>query len=170
MGGRVFVAHGRAMTGKLKKEIKQKKPFTSIHQEVILTMMRTLDAVSAPGLEVLRGANLSQSQYNVLRILRGADKEGLPCGEIAERMISRDPDLTRLLDRLESRGLVSRARGTADRRVVCTNITAEGLRLLASIDDTLEETIRRTLAHVPKRRLLLLRELLDEVRGGSATG
>ena len=155
------------MTGKLKKEIQQKKPFASLQEEVILTMMRTLDTLTAPGIEVLRGANLSQSQYNVLRILRGAGKEGLPCGEIGGRMISRDPDLTRLLDRLESRGLVSRARGTADRRVVCASITKEGLSLLASIDDTLAEAVRRTLAHVPKHRLRLLRELLDEARGAS---
>ena len=153
------------MAGKLKKEIKQKKPFASLHEEVILTLMRTLDTVTAPGLEILRSVNLSQSQYNVLRILRGAGKEGLPCGEIGGRMVSRDPDLTRLLDRLESRGLVSRERGTADRRVVCATITGEGLGLLASIDDTLDEAIRGTLAHVPKHRLRLLRELLDEVRG-----
>ena len=155
------------MAGRLKKEIRQKKPFASLQEEVILTMARTLDRLTAPGLEVLKAANLSQSQYNVLRILRGAGKDGLPCGEIAGRMISRDPDLTRLLDRLESGGLVSRARGTADRRVVCASITAEGLRLLASIDDTLDETVRQTLAHVPKHRLRLLRELLDEVRGAS---
>ena len=157
------------MTGRLKKEIQQKKPFASLQEEVILTMMRTLDRLTAPGVEVLRSADLSQSQYNVLRILRGAGDEGLPCGEIAGRMISRDPDLTRLLDRLESRGLVSRARGTTDRRVVRANITGDGLGLLASIDDTLADTIRRTLAHVPKHRLRLLRDLLDEVRGASAT-
>jgi DNA-binding MarR family transcriptional regulator len=157
------------MAGKLKKEIQQKKPFASLQEEVILTMMRTLDRLIAPGVEVLRAADLSQSQYNVLRILRGAGKEGLPCGEIAGRMISRDPDLTRLLDRLESRRLVSRARGTADRRVVCATITKEGLGLLASLDDSLDETVRRTLAHVPKHRLRLLRDLLDEVRGASAS-
>ena len=162
-------AQGDAVTGKLKKEIQQKKPFASLQEEVILTMMRTLDTLTAPGIEVLRTANLSQSQYNVLRILRGAGKEGLPSGEIGGRMISRDPDLTRLLDRLESRGLVSRARGTADRRVVTATITAEGLGVLASVGDMLDETIRQTLAHVPKQRLRLLRDLLDEVRGASAT-
>ena len=164
-GEHVSVTQGGAVTSRLKREIKQKKPFASLQEEVILTMMRTLDTLTAPGIEVLRGVNLSQSQYNVLRILRGAGKEGLPCGEIAGRMVSRDPDLTRLLDRLESRGLVSRARGTADRRVVSAAITAEGLGLLASIDGILDETVRRTLAHVPKHRLRLLRDLLDEVRG-----
>src|SRR5512139_957362 len=106
------------MSGKLRREIKQKRPFSSIQEEVILSMLRTADKIIVPLNEVLRRANLSSSQYNVLRILRGAGEEGLACGEISERMIRRDPDLTRLLDRLEGRGLVSRARDTRDRRVV----------------------------------------------------
>jgi DNA-binding MarR family transcriptional regulator len=119
--------------------------------------------------EVLRQANLSLSQYNVLRILRGAGPEGLPCGEISGRMVRRDPDLTRLLDRLESRGLVARSRGTSDRRVVRATITKDGLRLLGSLDDQIEATVRKTLSHMPRERLHTLCELLEEAREASGT-
>ena len=92
---------------------------------------------AAPLAAVLREVNLSFSQYNVLRVLRGAGDTGLPCGEISERMVRRDPDLTRLLDRLEARRLISRARGTADRRVVLASITDEGRQLLAELADSI---------------------------------
>src|SRR5687768_13858965 len=106
------------MTGRLKKEIKQTRPFNSSQEEVVLAMLRTADQLASPMNEVLRESDLSLSQYNVLRILRGSAGDGLACGEISERMVRRDPDLTRLLDRLETRGLVERSRGTKDRRVV----------------------------------------------------
>lgn len=152
------------MAGKLKQEIKQTKPFASVHEEVVLSMMRTADQLAGPMSELLREATLSLSQYNVLRILRGADADGLPCGEISERMVRRDPDLTRLLDRLETRGLVTRSRGTADRRVVRASISEEGMRLLASLDEKMDATVRATLAHMPKARLKALCELLEEAR------
>lgn len=152
------------MAGRLKREIKQRKPFSSVQEEVVLSIMRTADQVAVPMNDVLRGAGLSVSQYNVLRITRGAGGEGLPCGEISERMVRRDPDLTRLLDRLEASGLVTRTRDTRDRRIVRASITKEGAALLASLDDPVEESIRRSLAHVPVARLRLLLELLEEVR------
>lgn len=152
------------MAGKLKREIKQTRPFASLHEEVVLSMLRTADAIAVPMTDVLREAGLSLSQYNILRILRGAGADGLPCGEISERMVRRDPDLTRLLDRLEARGLVTRSRGTADRRVVLASVSAEGLRLLESLDETIEATVRQTLAHMPKARLNALCELLEEAR------
>lgn len=152
------------MTGKLEREIKQKRPFSSVHEEVILSMLRTADQLAAPLGELLREANLSVSGYNVLRILRGAEGEGLPCREIAERMIRRDPDLTRLLDRLESRGLVERARGTTDRRVVFTRIAPEGRTLLESLDEPIRSTLKKSLAHMPEDRLRALSDLLDEAR------
>lgn len=102
----------------------------------------------------------------MLRILRGAGNEGLPSGEIAERMIRRDPDLTRLLDRLESRRVVTRARDATDRRVVRAKITEAGLRLLDSLDDSIDQTVQRILAHVPKQRLRTLSKLLEEARAG----
>ena len=153
------------MTGRLKREIKQTRPFTT-HEEVVLAMLRTADLVAAPMNEVLRDHNLSLSQYNVLRILRGAAAEGLSCGEISERMVRRDPDLTRLLDRLEGRRLVARSRGTSDRRVVRAVITKEGLRLLDSLDESIKKAVKDALAHMPASRLNELSELLEEARGG----
>lgn len=152
------------MTGRLKREIKQSRPFSSLQEEVVLAMHRTADQLAVPMTEVLRQENLSLSQYNVLRILRGAGEEGLPCGEISERMIRRDPDLTRLLDRLETRGLVSRSRNTRDRRVVTATITHEGRTLLDQLDKTVDETVRKTLAHMSSERLNTLLELLEEAR------
>lgn len=149
---------------KLKQELKQKKPFPSVQEEAILAIVRTADQLVAPMNDVLRGANLSQSQYNILRILRGSAPEGLPCGEISERMVRRDPDLTRLLDKLEARGLVARERSTADRRVVLASITEDGLALLASLDKPVQASIRTLLAHVPEERLRTLVEILDDLR------
>src|ERR1700692_4648988 len=103
-----------------------------------LDMMRTMEALSHRFAQVLKTEDLSSNQYNVLRILRGAP-EGLPCGEIGNRMITRDPDITRLLDRLEKRGLISRSRETKDRRMVMTRIAAEGLKLLARLDEPVQE-------------------------------
>ena len=152
------------MAGKLKTEIKQRRPFSSVQEEVVLSLVRTADEVMAPLAAVLREANLSLSQYNILRVMRGAGEEGLPCGEISERMVRRDPDLTRLLDRMEARGLISRARGTVDRRVVLTSITDEGRRLLAELDEPIRRATKARLAHMRSDRLELLRELLDEAR------
>jgi DNA-binding MarR family transcriptional regulator len=153
------------MAGRLKREIKQKRPFSSVQEAVVLSIMRTADQVVVPMNDVLRAAGLSPSQYNVLRILRGAGDDGLPCGEITDRMVRRDPDLTRLLDRLETSDLVSRTRDTKDRRIIRASITGEGLTLLDSLDAPVEESIRRTLAHMPVARLRMLLQLLDEVRG-----
>lgn len=157
------------MTGKLRQEIKQKKPFSGIHEEAVLGILRTADVVVVPMNEVLRAANLSQSQYNILRILRGAGAEGLPCGEISNRMVRRDPDLTRLLDKLETRELVRRSRGTTDRRVVVAAITGKALELLAHLDDPIEASLKQALSGMPASRLRLLVELLEEARGAAET-
>jgi MarR family transcriptional regulator, organic hydroperoxide resistance regulator len=158
----------RVMSEALKREIRQNKPFRSIYEEVLLTVLRTADRLSAPLSEVLREAGLSSSQYNVLRILRGAGEDGLPSGEISQRMVQRDPDLTRLLDRLEARGLVSRARGTEDRRVVRAFITADGEKLLEELRGPVDESLRASMRHVPQKDLRALLELLDRVRQPSA--
>ncbi len=126
--------------------------------------MRVADLLQRPMNEVLRGANLTQSQYNVLRILRGAGEEGLPCGEICERMVRRDPDLTRLLDRLEARGVVSRVRGEKDRRVVRAFITDTGLQLLSELDCPVDESLRQALSGMTSARMRELLGLLEEVR------
>jgi DNA-binding MarR family transcriptional regulator len=111
----------------------------------------------------MKAEDLSSNQYNVLRILRGAP-EGLACGEIGNRMITRDPDITRLLDRLEKRGLISRCRETKDRRMVMTRITPEGLNLLARLDEPVQQAHRDQLGHLGKERMRALAELLRDSR------
>jgi DNA-binding MarR family transcriptional regulator len=117
------------------------------------------------GEEVLKASGLTATQYNVLRILRGAGTAGLSCGDVAGRMITRDPDLTRLLDRLEGRGLVTRARDGEDRRVVVTRITREGLSLLAELDEPVQAQNRKAVGHLGEQKLRSLAQLLDEARG-----
>ncbi len=128
-------------------------------------MLRTTDALSRPLAALLKTEKVSTSQYNVLRILRGAPA-GLPCREIGERMISRDPDITRLLDRLERRSLVARCRDNPDRRTVLTRITPEGRQLLARLDAPLTGTHRRLLGHLGPQRLRSLTQLLAACRTG----
>jgi len=112
----------------------------------------------------LRAWDLTAAQYNVLRILRGAGETGATCSQISERMISRDPDITRLLDRLEARGLLTRERGKEDRRVVMTRISPEGLRLIGGIDEPLRELTRKRLGELDKSALASLIEQLEQVR------
>lgn len=112
---------------------------------------------------VLKAEDLSSTQYNVLRILRGTP-QGLPCGEIAGRMITRDPDVTRLLDRMEKRGLISRARDSRDRRMVLARISSEGLKLVNRLDEPVQQMHRKLLGHLGKERLRALAELLAAAR------
>src|ERR1022692_4874770 len=125
--------------GRLQAELKQKVPFGSREQEAYLSLLRTADALQTSVEAKLKTFGLTGTQYNALRILRGAEPEGLPCSEIGERMITRDPDITRLLNRLEKRGLVARARAKADRRVIYGKISALGLRLLREMDAPVEQ-------------------------------
>jgi len=137
-----------------------------LEERVYLDLLRTSETLSRGISEVLESENLSPTQYNVLRILRGAP-DGLACGEIGNRMITRDPDITRLLDRLEKRDLISRWRLTEDRRVVMARILTEGLRLLARLDGPIEETHRRQLGHLGRDRLETLAALLEACRRGA---
>jgi len=152
------------MVKRLKDELKQSRPFGSVEEEVLLGLARTADALERGLVQVFKGSSLTGTQYNVLRILRGAGASGLPCGEIADRMVTRDPDLTRLLDRLEKRHLVTRARDDADRRVVTTRITQSGLSLLDQLAEPLAEVQKRLLGHMAEERLRRLADLLDEAR------
>jgi DNA-binding MarR family transcriptional regulator len=129
-----------------------------------MNLQRTADALLRGVEELLKPAGLTPSQYNVLRILRGAGPEGLACGEIAGRMLTRDPDMTRLLDRMDKRGLVTRSRNSRDRRVVVTRITAAGLRLLASLDEPVVNLHKQQLQHLGRERLRQLSSLLEEAR------
>jgi len=150
----------------LQAELKQKVPFTSREQEAYLSLLRTADALQAQIEARLKEFGLTGTQYNALRILRGAGPEGLPCREIGERMITRDPDITRLLNRLEGRGFVERTRAKQDRRVIYGKITVAGLKLLREMDEPIEKYSRDMLRHVGQEKLKQLIELLELVRGG----
>ena len=128
-----------------------------------LDLLRTCDLLSRGPAQFLKSEDLSPNQYNVLRILRGAPA-GLPCGEIANRMITRDPDITRLLDRLEKRELISRCRETKDRRMVVARITPQGLKVLARLDEPIQEMHRKQLGHLGPARLNELQDLLVAAR------
>ena len=150
----------------LQAELKQKVPFTSREQEAYLSLMRTADALQTKVEAHLKEFGLTGTQYNALRILRGAGVEGLPCREIGERMIAHDPDITRLLNRLEDRGFVERTRAKDDRRVIYGKITAAGLKLLKEMDVPVEKYGREMLRHVSQEKLKQLIGLLEQVRGG----
>ena len=145
------------------KRSSEKTTVGSREESAFVELLRTSDLLSRRLAMVLKGADLSPTQYNVLRILRGAP-EGLACGEIAERMITRDPDVTRLLDRLEKRGLIARRRESMDRRMVLTRITPEGLRALAELDEPIQDLHREQLGHLGRNRLVALSELLQRAR------
>src|SRR5580704_690733 len=156
------------MSRGLQVELKQKIPFTSREQEAYLSLLRTTDALETQVEAQLKEFGLTGTQYNALRILRGAGPEGLPCRVIGARMITRDPDITRLLDRLEDRGFVQRSRAKHDRRVIYGRITAAGLKLLREMDVPLENFGREMLRHVGQEKLKQLIELLELVRAGKA--
>ena len=142
----------------------ERKPRAACPEEAaFLDLLRTTDMLTRRPAQVLKTEDLSATQYNVLRILRGAP-EGLTCGEVANRMITRDPDITRLLDRLEKRGLIARCRETKDRRMVLTRVTPEGLALLVRLDRPVREAHRRQLGHLGRERLRALSELLGFCR------
>lgn len=126
---------------------------------MFVELARTTDLLSRRPAQVLKQGALSPAQYNILRILRGAP-EGLLCGEIGERMITRDPDITRLLDRMEKRGLLERQREETDRRRVLVRIAPPGLALLSRLDGSMQQEHRDQLGHVaPKTLHALLRAL-----------
>lgn len=152
------------MTGRVQREIRQKKPFRRMEGEAFVNLLRTADALMQGVAATLKSAGLSPAQYNVLRILRGAGPDGLACREIGERMITRDPDITRLLDRLEERGLVTRSRDRADRRVITTRIADKGLRILKDLDRPIEELHVDQLGHLGEQRLRSLITLLEAAR------
>lgn len=132
-------------------------------ERAYLDVVRTADLLSRPVVQLLKEADLSPALYNILRILRGSP-QGLTCGEIGNRMITRDPDITRLLDRLEKRQLLERARSGRDRRVVLAQITSAGLDLLAQLDEPVRDLHHQLLGHLGEDRLKLLAELLADCR------
>src|ERR1051326_7902839 len=114
------------MAGKLQQEIQQRKPIRRLEGEASLNLVRTADLLSQRLTDILKPYSLSATQYNVLRILRGAGEDGVSCKDVGNRLVTRDPDITRLMDRLETRGLIYRDRDKEDRRVVIHKLTADG--------------------------------------------
>ena len=152
----------------IQAELQQSQPFRTLEDEAMVSLQRTADQLQRRLSDMLKPRGLSPTQYNALRILRGAGDGGRACSEIAERMINRDPDITRLVDRLERRGLVARSREGRDRRVIITRITAAGLDLLRGLDRPIEEFNRKLLGHLgeqPLRNLLTLLEAAREQAG-----
>ena len=152
------------MPSRLREELKQTKPFATLEQEAMLSIQRTDAVLGYSIIETLKPFGITPTQYNVLRILRGARPAGLCREDIRSRLIAEVPDVTRLLDRMEHAGLVGRERDTADRRLVTTRITAKGLRLLEELDEPLKKAHEGQLGHLNKAELRLLIALLAKAR------
>lgn len=143
------------------------RAFACPEEQAMLSVMRTAEVISQRGASLLKSFELNANQYNVLRILRGSRETGLTCGQIGERMISRDPDITRLLDRLELRGLIVRERSEEDRRVVVARITAAGLSLLQAMDPEILRYNKQLFESFGAEKLRQLIELLEEARAAA---
>ena len=152
------------MAGIVARALKQQSTFASREQEVLLGLRIAAARIMEPWEKFLKGtAELTPNQYNVLRILRGSHPTRLPCGDIADRMIARDPDITRLVDRLGRRGLVTRARSRQDRRVVEVGITEKGQQILRSLDQHVDRFPRAMLGHLGPKKLAQLGALLEHL-------
>jgi DNA-binding MarR family transcriptional regulator len=134
-----------------------------LEDHVFVSLLRAADGLGQEAEQLLKSNGLTGSQYNVLRILRGAEPDGLACSGIAGRMISHDPDMTRLLDRMEKRNLITRQRQRDDRRVVKTRVTSEGLEVLKRLDQPIHELHKRQFRHLSAPQLKALAGLLDKV-------
>jgi DNA-binding MarR family transcriptional regulator len=158
------------MPSSIAQQIKQRRAFGSPEQEAMLGIRMVAARMLAPWERFLKSeADLTTSQYNVLRILRGSHPKWLTAGEIGERTIAREPDITRLVDRLDARGLVKRARSEQDRRVVEVEITAKGLELLRELEPHSLRMPRALIGHVGARKLRQLSKVLAEVLDGMGT-
>jgi DNA-binding MarR family transcriptional regulator len=154
------------MSRGLREEIKQGRPFDSLEQEALLSVERTAAVLMHGFADSLKTYGITPTQYNVLRILRGAGAAGLCRNEIRARLVAQVPDVTRLLDRMEDAGLVERERDEVDRRLVTTRITRQGLQLLERLDAPVLEVHRSQLGHLSAAQLRSLIDLLAAVRAG----
>jgi DNA-binding MarR family transcriptional regulator len=152
------------MSSALKSEIKQQKSFSSLEQEALLSIERTAAVLGHAFADALKPHGITPTQYNVLRILRGAGKAGLCRNEVRDRLVSQVPDVTRLLDRLEDAGLIDRERSSTDRRQVATRITGAGLSRLRSLDAPVLAMHKEHLGHLSAKQLTTLTELLALAR------
>ena len=148
----------------LKVEIEQKSPFFSVEEEALLNLLRTSDSLQRAFQQKIRGWGLTSTQYNVLRILRGARPKGLPCAAIGDRMITAEPDITRLLVRLKGLKLIRQHRDRHDRRVVWTQITDAGLKLLRATDPVIQRAPVELLGHMKHAELADFIRLLELAR------
>ena len=155
------------MSANLQSEIKQKKPFPRVTAEALLSVLRTAAVLEHQVNETLKPYGITHTQYNVLRILRGAGDNGLCGREVGERMVSRVPDVSRLLDRMEDTGLIKRERDPGDRRHVTARITRKGLAMLDQATPELEAVERARAGEIPTSQLQQLIEVLSTVRGNS---
>lgn len=153
-------------TSQIQQELKQRKPFTSPADEAAVALLRTADLIRRSLGLVVDLHGITTQQYNVLRILRGAGESGLPTLEIADRMVEQTPGITRLIDRLESKGLVTRERCATDRRQVFCKITQDGLSLLAATDQPVMDTDASAFAGLTDTEIAALVDLLDRTRQG----
>lgn len=148
----------------LRDEIQQTKPFTSLQEEALLNIVRTSATMTDEMEDLLKSRGITNTQYNVLRILRGAEPDGLCRNELRDRMLTRMPDVTRLLDRMEEAGLVARSRDNEDRRLVSTRITPAGRKVVDDLDAPVREFHQRRTSHVSDEQLQTLIDLLTLVR------
>jgi DNA-binding MarR family transcriptional regulator len=146
------------VSGKLAKEIRQTRPFQSTEEEAFLNLGRTWEVLQKRAADLVKEFQLTPTQYNMLRILRGAGNDGVTCSQATERMLTPDPDITRLLDRMEMLGLVRRDRSKEDRRIVIARITDQGLALVNQIDTPLHHLLQQSFRRVGRQRL---KELID---------
>jgi DNA-binding MarR family transcriptional regulator len=156
------------MSPTLQEDLRQTRPFSSLQQEAYLSVVRTTSALTDRVEELLKPYGISATQYNVLRILRGAGEGGLCRNELRDRMLTRMPDMTRLLDRMEDAGLVKRSREQEDRRMVLTQITPRGKELLSGLDRPMSDLHREQLARLSDEQLRSLIDLLTAIREGNA--
>jgi len=148
----------------LKQEIAQQRPFSSTEEEAFLNLMRTSDCLQRAFQRRTRHWGVTGTQYNVLRILRGAGQQGLTCSAIGERMITAEPDITRLLARMKGLKLIKQQRDKRDRRVVWTHISAAGLDLLSRMDDEITRMPKDLLGHLEHDELVEFIRLLELAR------
>lgn len=144
---------------------KTREPRTALPPEdrAFIALLKAADTLAQQAEQLLKAHGLSGAQYNVLRILRGAGPAGLACSAIGERMISHDPDMTRLLDRMEKRSLITRHRQSDDRRVVKIRITSSGLGILKRLEQPVRELHKHQFRHLPAARVMTLESLLAEI-------
>jgi DNA-binding MarR family transcriptional regulator len=168
MATRTPQSHSDAKVRGLAAEINKKKPFESLEQEAALNLIRTASYFTEPVERLFKQHALSEATYNALRILRGSGQAGRACSEIGRDMVTRVPDVTRIVDRLEKQGWATRCRVPEDRRVVLIKITEKGLALLAKLDEPIRKIHHEQFSHMTRAEVVELTRLLEKTRSRPA--